>query len=289
MLFHNFAVQLYNMKRIFLGLSGAMLLLASCNQYNNVMKTADYDYKYEAAKEYFVKGQYSRSSVLLGELVTLMKGTSRGEECLYMLAMSEFCDGNFDVAHSYFKKYYQSYPKGVYVEYARFYAGRALYESVPDTRLDQSNTMAAVKEFQDFLDYYPYTSLKDRTQEMIFALQDKMVEKEFQAAKLYYDLGSYMYNCSYGGSNYEACIVTARNALLDYPYASPERREEFSIMILRAKYQLALQSVEEKRLDRYRDTIDEYYGFMNEYPESKYLKDAQRIFAQSEKYVNKKS
>lgn len=289
MLFHIFAVQLYNMKRIFLWLSGAMLLLASCNQYNNVMKTADYDYKYEAAKEYFVKGQYSRSSVLLGELVTLMKGTSRGEECLYMLAMSEFCDGNFDVAHSYFKKYYQSYPKGVYVEYARFYAGRALYESVPDTRLDQSSTMAAVKEFQDFLDYYPYTSLKDRTQEMIFALQDKMVEKEFQAAKLYYDLGSYMYNCSYGGSNYEACIVTARNALLDYPYASPERREEFSIMILRAKYQLALQSVEEKRLDRYRDTIDEYYGFMNEYPESKYLKDAQRIFAQSEKYVNKKS
>ena len=91
------------------------------------------------------------------------------------------------------------------------------------------------------------------------------------------------------GSNYEACIVTARNALLDYPYASPERREEFSIMILRAKYQLAQQSVEEKRLERYRDTIDEYYGFMNEYPESKYLKDAQRIFAQSEKYVNKKS
>ena len=69
----------------------------------------------------------------------------------------------------------------------------------------------------------------------------------------------------------------------------PERREEFSIMILRAKYQLAQQSVEEKRLERYRDTIDEYYGFMNEYPESKYLKDAQRIFAQSEKYVNKKS
>jgi outer membrane protein assembly factor BamD len=60
-------------------------------------------------------------------------------------------------------------------------------------------------------------------------------------------------------------------------------------MILRAKYQLAQQSVEEKRLERYRDTIDEYYGFMNEYPESKYLKDAQRIFAQSEKYVNKKS
>lgn len=278
------------MRRIrFILLGTAVLLLASCNQYNNVLKTADFDYKYEAAKEYFIKGQYGRSATLLTDLVTLMKGTLRAEESLYMLAMSEFCNGNYDVAHSYFKKYYQSYPKGVYVEYARFYAGCSLYESVPDTRLDQSSTMAALKEFQDFLDYYPYTALKERTQQMIFSLQDKMVEKEFEAAKLYYDLGTYMGNCSYGGSNYEACIVTARNALLDFPYASPERREEFSIMILRAKFHLAQQSVEAKRLDRYRDTIDEYYGFMNEYPESKYLKDAQRIFVQSEKYVNQKS
>ncbi len=278
------------MRRIrFILLGTAALLLVSCNQYNNVLKTADFDYKYEAAKEYFIKGQYGRSATLLTDLVTLMKGTLRAEESLYMLAMSEFCNGNYDVAHSYFKKYYQSYPKGVYVEYARFYAGCSLYESVPDTRLDQSSTMAAVKEFQDFLDYYPYTALKERTQQMIFSLQDKMVEKEFEAAKLYYDLGTYMGNCSYGGSNYEACIVTARNALLDFPYASPERREEFSIMILRAKFHLAQQSVEAKRLDRYRDTIDEYYGFMNEYPESKYLKDAQRIFVQSEKYVNQKS
>lgn len=278
------------MRRIRFFLLGTVaLLLASCNQYNNVLKTTDFDYKYEAAKEYFIKGQYGRSATLLTDLVTLMKGTLRAEESLYMLAMSEFCNGNYDVAHSYFKKYYQSYPRGVYVEYARFYAGCSLYESVPDTRLDQSSTMAAVKEFQDFLDYYPYTTLKERTQQMIFSLQDKMVEKEFEAAKLYYDLGTYMNNCFYGGSNYEACIVTARNALLDFPYASPERREEFSIMILRAKFHLAQQSVEAKRLDRYRDTIDEYYGFMNEYPESKYLKDAQRIFVQSEKYVNQNS
>lgn len=287
LLFHNFAAQLYNMKRNCLVLLGTILLLVSCNQYNNVMKTADYDYKYEAAKEYFVKGQYSRAATLLSEVVTMLKGTSRAEESLYMLSMSEFCNRNYDVAHNYFKKYYQTYPKGKYVEHARFYAGYALYESVPDTRLDQSNTMAAVKEFQLFLDYYPYTKLKDAAQEMIFALQDKMVEKEYNAAKLYYDLGSYMLNCAYGGSNYEACIVTARNALLDYPYASPERREDFSIMILRAKYHLALQSVEDKRMERYRDAIDEYYGFMNEYPESRYAEDARMIFAHSDKFVKK--
>lgn len=276
------------MKRIVLILCAGVLFLTSCNQYNNVLKSADYEYKYEAAKEYFVKGQYSRASVLFGELIAVMKGTMRAQESLYMLAMSEYCDGNYDVASSYFKKYYQSYPKGTYVEYARYYAGRSLYESVPDVRLDQTNTYAAIKELQDFLDLYPYTKLKDRTQDMIYALQDKLVEKEYISAKLYYDLGNYMGNCLYGGSNYEACIVTAQNALLDYPYASPARREDFAIMILRAKYHLARQSVEEKRMDRYRDAIDEYYGFVNEYPESKYLKDAQQIFVASDKVVNKK-
>ena len=269
-------------------LSAGIFLLTSCNQYNNVLKSTDYEYKYEAAKEYFVKGQYSRAALLFGDLIAVMKGTVRAQESLYMLAMSEYCDGNYDVASSYFKKYYQSYPKGTYVEYARYYAGRSLYESVPDVRLDQTNTYTAIKEFQDFLDLYPYTKLKDRTQDMIYALQDKLVEKEYISAKLYYDLGNYMGNCLYGGSNYEACIVTSQNALLDYPYASPARREEFAIMILRAKYHLARQSVEDKRMDRYRDAIDEYYGFVNEYPESKYLKDAQQIFVASDKVVNKK-
>lgn len=287
-LLSNFAVQLYVMKQILLCLIGVTLMLSSCKHYNNVMKTSDYEYKYEAAKEYFVKGEYAKAAVILADVVTILKGTMRAEESLYMLAMSEYCDGNYDISHSYFKKYYQTYPKGVYVEYARYYAGCSLYESVPDTRLDQSNVSAAIMEFQDFLDFYPYTKLREKAQNMIFALQDKMVEKEFQAARLYLDLGSYMGNCAYGGSNYEACIVTSRNALLDFPYASPERREQFSFMILKAKYQLAVQSVESKRMERYRDTIDEYYGFVNEYPESKNLKEAKRIFEASNKIVNKK-
>ena len=80
---------------------------------------------------------------------------------------------------------------------------------------------------------------------------------------------------------------TVRNLSSVIAFRRPAR-EDFSIMILRAKFHLAQQSVESKRLERYRDTIDEYYGFVNEYPESKYMKDAQRIFAQSEKVVNKK-
>ena len=112
---------------------------------------------------------------------------------------------------------------------------------------------------------------------MVFALQDKLVLKEYMSARLYYNLGNYR------GNNYLSCVITAQNALKDYPYTN--LREELSILILRAKYELAVYSVEEKKTERYRETVDEYYAFKNEFPESKYLKDAERIFKESQKIL----
>jgi outer membrane protein assembly factor BamD len=42
----------------------------------------------------------------------------------------------------------------------------------------------------------------------------------------------------------------------------------------------------EKKEDRMRDTIDEYYAFINEFPESKYRKEVESIFKEANKYVN---
>ena len=171
---------------------------------------------------------------------------------------------------------------------ARYNSGYALYKQTADVRLDQTSTIEAINEYQSFLDYCPNTDLKDQAQQVIYELQDKLVKKEYLSAKLYYDLGTYTINCIYGGNNYEACIVTAQNALKDYPYASPSLREDLSILILRAKYHLARQSVEEKRLERFRETIDEYYAFRNDFPESQYLKEAQTLFDHSERIVARK-
>ena len=201
--------------------------------------------------------------------------------------MSNFMNKDYDAASMYFRKYYQVYPKGLYVEYARYYCGLSLYNMTPDPRLDQQSTYEAIKEFQEFLDLYPYTPIKSSTMDMIYSLQAKLVETEYLSAKLYYDLGTYTMNCAYGGSNYEACVVTAQNALRDFPFASADRREELSIMILRSRFKLAEQSVEYKRVGRYRDCIDEYYSFVNDFPESKYIKEAEKMMEKSMSFVKK--
>lgn len=266
-----------------------LCLLTSCGQYVQIQKTPDYEYRYEAAKAYYFQGKYRNAADLLSDLIAVMKGTQNGEESLYLLGMSEFGARDWSSASSYLKKYVQSYPRGIYTEQARFYSALSLYNQTPDVRLDQTDTWDAIREFQAFLDFYPYSIHKARAQAYINEMQDRLVEKEMLSAKLYYDLGDYINNCLFGGSNYEACVVTAENALKDFPFASVGRREELSILILRSKYQLARKSTEEKRIDRFRSAIDEYYSFINDYPESKYLGEANKIFKTADAIVKKKN
>ena len=255
----------------------AALLLSSCGEYNKLLKSTDYEYKYEAAKNYFAKGQYNRAATLLNELIAILKGTDKAEESLYMLGMSYYNQKDYQTAAQTFTQYYNVYPRGTFTELARFHAGKALYLDTPEPRLDQSGTYSAIQQLQMFLEYFPNSAKKDEAQSMIFTLQDKLVMKEYLSAKLYYNLGNYL------GNNYESCVITAQNALKDYPYT--DYREELSILVLRARHEMAIYSVEDKKMDRYRETIDEYYAFKNEFPESKYLKEAEKIFNESQKVI----
>ena len=267
------------MKSTFPAIIVSALLLTGCaNEFNQVYKTSDYAYKYEYAKESFLKGKYTRATTLLQDLVTLQKGTDNAQESLYMLAMAQYMSRDYESAAATFKKYFASYPKGVYAEKAEFYVGQSLYMSTPEPRLDQTQTVAAIAAFQDFLDLFPDAEDKERAQKRLFELQDKLVQKELYSAQLYYDLGQYFGNCSDGGNNYEACIITAQNAIKDYPYTA--LREKFAVLVMKSKYELAQQSVEEKKLERFQDAEDECYGFINEYPDSKSKSLA-------EKYINK--
>ena len=85
-------------------ISGAFL--TSCGEYNRVMKSTDYEYKYEAAKSFFGKGEYTKAATLLEELTTILKGMASAEESLYMLAMSYYNQGDYITASHYFTTYY---------------------------------------------------------------------------------------------------------------------------------------------------------------------------------------
>lgn len=259
------------------------LLLSGCaHDFNNVYKSDDKSYKYEYAKQCFASGRFAQAATLLQELVTAQKGRVNAQESLYMLGMAQYCNRDYEAASATFRKYFSSYPKGEYAEQASFYVGQSLFQSMADPRLDQSTTVGAINAFQNFMDYFPDSSLRETAQKQLFVLQDNLVMKEYLSAELYYNLGGYFGNInSNTESNYESCIITAQNALKAYPFSS--LREKFSVLIMKSKFELAENSSEEKRVDRYRDAEDECYGFLNEFPESEECKTAEKFIAKCKK------
>lgn len=271
------------MKKILLLTFTLSMLLSCSNEFNAVYKNADYMYKYEYAKKCYASGKYNNAQTLLGDVVTLLKGTEYAEESLFMYGMALYQNLDYEMAAETFKKYCTSYPKGKYTEQAFFYTAESLYDSSPEPRLDQTPTMSAIKAYQQFMDIYPSSSMSETAHERLVTLQDKLVTKELYNARLYYNLGTYFGNCLTGGSNYEACIITAENAIKEYPYMN--RREDFAILIMKSKYYLAQNSVEEKRQERFQNAEDECYGFINEYPDSPNRKLAEDYIKVCKRYT----
>lgn len=263
--------------RLVMSLAG-LLMLASCGEYQKALKSPDPNYKFEFAKKAFENKRYVQAYTLLKDVVTQLKGSDKAEESMYLLGLSYFENKEYPDAAAYFKAYYQRYPKGKYAELARYYAGYAYYLDSPEAQLDQSETVKAIEELQGFLDYFPRSDKVTLAQNAIFEMQDKLTLKELQNAQLYYNLGNYM------GNNYESCIITAKNAIKEYPYS--KYKEELEMLVLKARYQEANMSVDEKKVDRFRDVVDEYYSFISNYPDSPKRQEADNILKIARKYVS---
>ena len=113
----------------------AIWLWASCANYNQIVKTQDYTYKYEAAKQYYAEGQYNRAAQLLQDVLSILKGTDQGEESLYLTGLCNMKAHSYDAAATVLRKYYQTYPKGKYAELARFNCAQSLTELVSQPNL----------------------------------------------------------------------------------------------------------------------------------------------------------
>ncbi|HBJ76560.1 MAG TPA: outer membrane protein assembly factor BamD [Porphyromonadaceae bacterium] len=254
-------------------------IVSSCGSYYKVSRYKTNEQKWEGANQLYGQKKYLQSATLFSELLPVLKGTSREEECLYLLAQSYYKQNDFESSGHYFRRYYSSYPAGSHVSEAVYYCGYGYYLSSPNYELDQSaTTMRALEEFNLFLEYFPEHEKAQEVQGLIDEMNNKLAYKQYKTAELYYNLGDYL------GNNYLSCVVTAKNTLNDYPYT--KHREELYILILRARFQEAHRSVETKKQERYRNVIDEFYNYKNEYPEGKYLNEATRYYKIAQAYTH---
>jgi outer membrane protein assembly factor BamD len=250
-------------------------LFVACSDYNKVLKSTDYEFKYKKAVEYFEDGEFVRSGTLFQELVNIYRGTSRADKIYYYYAKSMLGQKDYLTATTYFKTLVKEFPTSSYQEEAQFMIGYCNYLLSPKARLDQQVTREAIDALQLYINLYPFSQRIEEANRLIDELNEKLVYKSYLNAKLYFDL-----------DNFKASVVSLTNCLKEYP--DSQYREETMFMLLESKYKLALMSIEDKKESRLTDALDEYFTFIDEYPESKYRKEAEKFYEATAKLLNYK-
>jgi len=242
-----------------------LLLTTACSDFNKIVKSTDYEFKYKKAIEYYNEGEYVRSSTLLKDLVGVFRGTSKADEVYYYNAKSYQGMQDYMMAGHWFRTLLNEFPKSRYSEEAQYMVGFCLAEQSPKPRLDQQISQKAIDALQLYVNLYPNGDKVKQANDLIVELQDKLVFKSYLTGKLYYDL-----------ENYKAAVVALTNSLKQFP--DTKYREELMFMLLRGKYYLAVRSVEEKKDLRLSDALDEYFTFVDEFPGSDHRKEAEKFY-----------
>lgn len=250
-----------------------LLVVAGCSKFRKIEKSQDWRVKYEAAQNYYGKKEYYKASVLFEQILPIVRGLPEGEKVQFFLAYCQFYDKLYLLASEQFKTFYETYGRSTMAEEARYMYAFSLYESSPNSELDQTSSINAMAAMQEFLNRYPNSKFREQSIEVIVNTQAKLEKKGFDNAYQYYKMRSY-----------KAAIVALNNFKDNFP--DSKYLEQTYYLVIEAEFKLAEQSLRKLQLERYQAVVEHYKDFVDRYPESKFLHDAERMYAGSLDKIN---
>jgi outer membrane protein assembly factor BamD len=248
--------------KLFIAIVLSLLVFTSCNKYTKVLKSKDYEYKLKMADLYFEQKKYKNAQQLYEELFPIYKGNVKFEELYYKDAYCFYYMKLYSDAENLFKGFLEVFPNSKKAEEVDYMLCLSYYKQSPKLELEQVNTSKAIGMLQSFISRNPESSRIAEATEIIDKCRAKLELKEYRAADLYYNLGQH-----------RAAALSYTNLLNSYPEST--RGDEYKLRIVKSYYKFAKLSIVEKQIERYEKVIAEYQDFLDRYPESKLLKDAE--------------
>jgi len=248
------------------------LTVTSCGEYEKLLKSSDYELKKQKVFDYYDDGKYTKSIELLTQILPRFRATEDAEQLSWINAQANYKIRDYIMAGTYYQTFADTYPASNNAEEALYMAAMCDYYMSPKAELDQATTRKAIESFTIFMTRYPESTRLDDCKTRIKELQEKLVEKSYLSGRLYYDL-----------KQFRAATVSLSNSLKEYP--DTKYREELMFLKLDALYMYAQRSVPAKQVERYQAALDDYYSFIEEFPQSKYAKDVAKIFQTTSKFL----
>ncbi len=252
----------------------ASSLLTSCSKFSKLQKSGTDDEKYKAALEYYQKGDFYRAGLLFEELIPLLKGSTESEMAQFYYAYTQYQQEQYNMSQFLFKKFYDTYARSDYAQEALYMHAYSLYKDSAPHTLDQTSTMTAISALQDFINAYPESPFRNECTGYIMELRKKLELKAYEKAKLYYKISDFNL------ASLKSAVISIDNFKKDFP--DSQYSEELSYLKVDAQYTLAKSSFAEKQKERYQSAVKYYQEFIDKYPKSTYLKDAEKLYSNSE-------
>lgn len=247
-------------------LLGFLVSLASCSEYQKVLKKDDAGDKYKMAEQLYEEAQaenskpkYRKALRLLEQIVPQYRGKPQGEKLSYLFANTYYLLEDEYLAGYQFERFVAGYPNSEKLEEAYFKLAKSNYYLSPRYDLDQSKTRKAMDDLQNYIERYPQGEYVEEANKLASDLQIKLEKKAFEIAKQYHHT-----------ENYKAAIVAFTNFLEEYP-GSPFTEDAYYYKFNSA-YLLAINSYDYLMKER----LNTAKGFYNNY--KKYYPDSQPAY-----------
>jgi outer membrane protein assembly factor BamD len=247
---------------VFILLAGMMV---SCSKFSRVLKSNDYDYKLKMADAYYAKKKYNLATQLYEELFPLYKGTQKFEDLYYKYTYCYYYQKDYLNAENLFKEFLSVFPNSSKREEMEYMRAFSYYKLSPKVPLDQTNTTRAIGLMQSFINNNLNSARVKEANEIIDKCRAKLEQKDASNAELYYNIGQY-----------RAAGIAYAGLLNNYPESG--RSDEYKFMVIKSYYLFALNSIEEKKIERFEQVINEYNDFTDRFQESKYKPEADRYY-----------
>lgn len=248
--------------------------VVGCSPFNKLLKLNDSEQMYHAAINYYHDGDFQHALQLFEELAPRYASTMRSDTIMYYTGCCFYKQGDFHTSGRIFDEYRSTYGRSPLLEDVEYMHAMGYYFSSPQPSRDQTTTLQAIRAIGEYMERYPSSPKMGICEMRLEELKGKLYDKSFINARTYYKTG-----------RYKAAIIAFENALAEFP--DTPHREEILFLTLDASYRLADNSLASLQVDRFLDTMDAYYNFISEFPESKHARAAERMQRAAKRFLAK--
>lgn len=247
----------------FIPLLITVLFLSSCSKgINKILKSPDPEYKLRMAEKYYVEKKYNKAQVLYEDVMPYFKTRAEFQDIYYKYAYCAYNQLDYLNAENLFKTFLEIFPNSPKAEEMDYMRAYSYFKQSPKPELDQTNTIKAMGMMQVFINTHPGSARNKDAQDIIDICRGKLETKEFKGATLYYDIGQF-----------RAAGVAFTTLLNSYPES--KMADQYKLMIIKSYYRFAEMSVDEKKIERFEQVIDQCEEFVDRFPESSLRKEAE--------------